>query len=126
MIPAQSITPERSPSLRDLRLGGLVERADDKSVHESQLLIGIGLFGWGMLLAFLAWSIAWDPMRARRAGERRWRIDRGMARRRGLSRDQWLDHWASSQKTLVQWIGIPFLIVWWTIAVWMIVKGLGG
>jgi hypothetical protein len=109
-----------------LRVAGLVGRADDVSVHESQFLIGIGLFAWGMLLAFLAWSIAWDPMRARRVGERRWRIDRGMARRRGLSRDQWLDHWASSQKTLVQWIGIPFLIVWWTIAVWMIVKGLGG
>jgi hypothetical protein len=109
-----------------LRLAGLVERADDESVHASQLLVGVGLFAWGMLVAFLGWWIAWDPMRARRVGERRWRIDRGMARRRGLSRDQLLDHWASSQKTLVQRIGIPSLIVWWTIAVWMIVKGLGG
>jgi hypothetical protein len=120
------VIPDHRPNRRDLRLAGLVERADDVSVHASQLLVGIGLFVWGMLVAFLGWWIAWDPVRAGRVGERRWRIDRGMARRRGLSRDQWLDRWASSQRTLAQWIGIPFLILWCTLSVWMIVKGLGG
>jgi hypothetical protein len=104
----------------------LAERADDVSVHVSQLLVGVGLFAWGILMAFLGWWIAWDPVRARRVGERRWWLDRGVARRRGLSKDEWLDRWASSQKALVKWIGIPFLLLWWMASVWMIVRGLSG
>jgi hypothetical protein len=89
-------------------------------VDWSQFLIGVGLLAWGILMAILWWSIAWDREGARRVGEKRWWIDRGTARRRGLTKEQWLDQWATSQKALAKWAGIPILVIWFSGAFWVI------
>jgi hypothetical protein len=47
-------------------------------------------------------------------------FDRGTAQRRGLTKEQWLDQWATSQKALVKWAGIPILAIWFLCAFWMI------
>ena len=57
-------------------------------------------------MAYEGWSITWDRERATRFGEERWWIDRGPARRQGLTKDQWLDKWATSQKALSKWSGL--------------------
>jgi hypothetical protein len=77
-------------------------------------------------MAVVGWWIAWDPARARRMGETRWRLDRRTARKRGLSRDEWLDRWARSQKAIAKWFGIPFLGLWFVICLVVIVRGAGG
>jgi hypothetical protein len=89
-------------------------------VHWSEFLIGVGLLAWGILIAVLWWSIAWDREGARRVGEKRWWIDRGTARRRGLTKEQWLDKWVTSQRAIVTWVGIPFLAMWLLVSFWMI------
>ena len=94
-------------------------------MDSSQLLEGLGLFAWGVLVAFVGWRVAWDPARARRVGASRWWLDRGMARRRGLSKEEWLDRWARLSHTLAKWVGIPALLFWFALCVWMIARGLG-
>jgi hypothetical protein len=37
-----------------------------------------------------------------------------------LTKEQWLDQWAISQKALVKWAGIPILVIWFLGAFWMI------
>jgi hypothetical protein len=37
-----------------------------------------------------------------------------------LTKEQWLDKWAASQKLLVKWVGIPILAIWFLGAFWMI------
>ncbi len=95
-------------------------------MHVSQLLTGIGLFVWGILVAVLGWWNAWDPVRARRNGERRWWLDRRRARRRGLSKDEWFDKSARSQKAIAKWIGVPVMGLWFVICLVEIVRGAGG
>jgi hypothetical protein len=109
-------------SFRNTRARDRLASADNEGVDTHQFLVGLGLFAWGILVAALGWRIAWDFDRARLVGERRWRIDKGTARRRGLSRDEWLDRWANSQKALAKWVGIPFLAVWFAISVWLMIK----
>jgi len=89
-------------------------------VDTSQLLIGVGLLAWGILMALLFWWNAWNHERARWIGEKRWWIDRSTARRRGLTQEQWLDKWAASQKALFKWVAIPILAIWFLGAFWMI------
>jgi hypothetical protein len=37
-----------------------------------------------------------------------------------LTKEQWLDQWATSQKALVKRAGIPILVIWFLCAFWMI------
>ena len=94
-------------------------------MHVWQLLAGVGLFAWGILVGVGGWWIAWDPVRARRNGEGRWRFAR-KARRQGMSRDEWLDKWARSQKNIAKWVGMPLLGLWFVACLVLIVRGAGG
>jgi hypothetical protein len=47
-----------------------------------------------VFVAFVGWRTAWDPERAQRVRESRWWFDRGIAHRRGLAKEEWLDRWA--------------------------------
>jgi len=80
-------------------------------MNVGQFFTGIGLLAGGVTFGFACWYGS-DFDRARRAGERRWWLDRRVARRRGLTKDEWLDRFAKSQRKLVKYFALPFMAVW--------------
>ncbi len=77
-------------------------------VHE--LLIGLGLFAWGIvLLVFARWHANADDDRLARIVRFNWRFDRRF-QARGMTWDEWLPLGIRRYRAGYRWIGYVFVL----------------
>jgi hypothetical protein len=93
-------------------------------VSPGQVGMGAGLAAYGC--AFYTGARWWvrDDERLRKAAVSRWWVDRGMARRRGLTQEEWDSHWAQGQRSMVKWVIPAFMVLWMALSLGAIVHGL--
>jgi hypothetical protein len=93
--------------------------------HDAAVGAGLTLWGLGLTAALVRYGRR-DDVRERTARSR-WRFDRRFDRRaRRLGEEEWTRRYASSQKALVRWVGIPFAVLWTALAASLLVRGLTG
>jgi len=91
-----------------------------------ELLTGVGLFTFGVGSYVNMRRSVYDDRRALRIARARWWIDRGSARRAGLSQEEWFEDYVRFQRKAFKWVFGPFVLLWTSLTLVLVVRGLIG